>query len=471
MRVAVVHYHMRPGGVSRVIAGARAALTETSVRVAVISSGPDADVVLPELDYAPAPSALAPDLLAERLIDAATRALGAPPDCWHIHNHSLGRHPSATAAFAALARRGCRLLLQPHDFAEDGRPSNYAALRNALGVALARDLYPAASHIHYAVLNPRDRAALIEAGSPVEQTHDLPNPVIPFDSGRAPAEADGAPLLLYPTRALRRKNIGEFLLWSLAAQESPRMAITLAPTSADDLRAYTAWKALAARLSLPVEFEAGLRPGASFAALMARARAVVTTSVADGFGLAFIEPWLAQRPLVGRALPEITAEMESGGLSLRHLYRRLDVPIAWVGADRLRARIARALAASATAYGAPLPADAVESAWSAFVHDDRVDFGRLDEDMQSDVLTRLHRAPDAARGLVPNALPLDAARAQLESNAAVLRARYSLASYGARLQALYARVAASPLGAVQALDAAALLRFFLDPSRLFLLRT
>ena len=37
-----------------------------------------------------------------------------------------------------------------------------------------------------------------------------------------------------------------------------------------------------------------------FAALLASAHALVTTSVAEGFGLAFLEPWLMGRPLAGR---------------------------------------------------------------------------------------------------------------------------------------------------------------------------
>ena len=41
---------------------------------------------------------------------------------------------------------------------------------------------------------------------------------------------------------------------------------------------------------------------------MASAHRLVTTSVAEGFGLAFLEPWLFGKGLLGRNLPEITVD-------------------------------------------------------------------------------------------------------------------------------------------------------------------
>ncbi len=61
--------------------------------------------------------------------------------------------------------------------------------------------------------------------------------------------------------------------------------------------------------------------------MIAKADALITTSVAEGFGLAFLEPWLASKPLVGRNLPEITADFAEHGLDLSALYNCLPVPL------------------------------------------------------------------------------------------------------------------------------------------------
>ncbi|MEZ5304096.1 MAG: hypothetical protein R3F11_26155 [Verrucomicrobiales bacterium] len=86
-----------------------------------------------------------------------------------------------------------------------------------------------------------------------------------------------------------------------------------------------------------------------------RADAMVTTSVAEGFGLAFLEPWLAGKPVVGRDLPEITADFAESGVDLAHLYARLEIPLAWVDAGRFRRALNSALARAYAAYGAPMP--------------------------------------------------------------------------------------------------------------------
>ena len=137
MKVALIHYHLQPGGVTRVIENTILAWEKGG-------SGPEACVVLSGrpypgkvlrhvrtvegLDYADAQKAIDPAILTERLKEAARTALGGLPDLWHIHNHSLGKNPALSSAVALLAQSGARLLLQPHDYAEDGRPENFCNL-------------------------------------------------------------------------------------------------------------------------------------------------------------------------------------------------------------------------------------------------------------------------------------------------------------------------------------------------------
>ena len=147
-------------------------------------------------------------ILFTRLKEAARDALGQTPDLWHIHNHSLGKNPFLTEAVALLAESGEKILLHPHDFAEDGRPGNYLSLRSIpTGI-------PYRSHIHYAALNQRDRGFL------AHMLKDCPSPVHLLANAVPPSTPFCQPLTgipfpsplktsLYPVRAVRRKNLGE----------------------------------------------------------------------------------------------------------------------------------------------------------------------------------------------------------------------------------------------------------------------
>ena len=112
---------------------------------------------------------------ADALRRTARERLGRDPDIWHIHNHSLGKNGFTPLLAQQLAQTGCRLLLQPHDFAEDGRPDNYRLLKELLGSDTDRVLYPSADHVWYAPINYRDQAFLKELG--LQHVHELPNAV------------------------------------------------------------------------------------------------------------------------------------------------------------------------------------------------------------------------------------------------------------------------------------------------------
>lgn len=489
-RLAIAHFHLRPGGVTRVIGHALAALSKSGARVAVLA-GPSEHRDVPEgscvrevdgLGYAEdlAGSASAAEGLAGRLKEAAREALGGPPDLWHFHNHSLGKSAAVPLAIERLAAEGQRLLLQIHDFPEDGRPANYRSLLEHVGqkraALLGRRLYPQALHIHYATLNTRDLAFLRAAGVALERLHFLPNPVDLRDGGAGnvcplapPAKAG---LFLYPTRAIRRKNIGEFLLWAAAGRKNDRFAVTLAPTSAGDRLIYDRWIAFARELMLPMEFEVGRDGTASFPQLLARATAVVTTSVAEGFGLAFLEPWLAGRPLLGRDLPEMTSDFKNEGLDLSSLYARLLVPLEWVDPAALRNAIEGAWPALLAAYGRSPRRGDVDKAFSAACEKDRVDFGRLDEALQEKVIRRVRTGKKSIRELSPSLLSSGREAASvIEKNRRLAEQLFNLDQYGQRLLEIYSHILESEPGPADPMNPDKLLDMFLAPDRFYLLRT
>ncbi len=484
VRAAIVHYHLRPGGVTRVIAHSVAALGRLGVRTAVLADSPPDDDRTPianvqaveGLNYESA--GVQPVALAARLEAAARRALGGVPDVWHFHNHALGKNPALTLAVHRLAARGHRLLLHLYDFAEDGRPADYQALlRHAAGgdaARLGRLLYPRGPRIHYAVQNSRDLGFLRKAGADPARSHLLPNAVCLEDA--SPAEtgpAHGGRVFLYPTRAIRRKNVGEFLLWACLARPGDRFIATLAPTSPSDRRPYERWKAVAARLRWPVEFERGLQSAAPLSALMRAATAVLTTSVSEGFGLAFLEPSLLGVPLVGRDLPELTGDFAGNGVRLPGLYRRLLVPLDWPGRTAFRRALRNGLTTARRAYGKTTSPDDLERAFRAATDGDRVDFGRLHEPLQEKVLLRLSRTGGADGLLEPADLTTTGwTPRRLSANRRVVAECYGLEAYGARLLALYRALAREEESApLEGLDGQSLLDDFLHPERFHLLLT
>jgi len=395
------------------------------------------------------------------LLRRARGAFGGEPEVWHIHNHCLGKNPALTQEISNLAMAGQKILLQIHDFAEDGHPDNYAQLGK-----LKKRLYPIAPHIHYAALNPRDVEFLQSTGIPKGNIHLLPNVVSPLPEAQSSIlNRQSSMLYVYPCRAIRKKNIGEILLWSAVMPEA-RFAISLAPKNPEVKPIYDAWVAFAEELGLNVDFDAGAKT--PFHEMIAKADALITTSIAESFGLAFLEPWLAGKPLVGRNLPEITGDFEEHGLDLSNLYNRLSVPLtsdAWnIGAEFLQT-LEEKMRASCEAYGREWSPDNFAAAQTKLVRDGTVDFGILDEEMQRTLIRAVHADPSIF------AAKLGDASAMIEHNQGVVKETYGSEVYGEQLLSIYQKLLATQPGTIRYADGDALLSAFLAPERFNLLRT
>lgn len=486
MLIAIVHYHLNRGGVTQVIANHlhalhRLAADKGDLRVMVIHGGPSVgwaesvrDVsgmhfqlhAVSELGYdADQPSE--PGVLAARFRSLLVQAGGSPESAVvHVHNHSLGKNAALAGALAELADEGWPLLLQIHDFAEDFRPANYQRLRSAPHDGAEPDwaaLYPQAAHVHYAVLNRRDARILSGAGVESARLHVLPNAV--GDAGPLPPQTparrelarrfgipERRPLLLYPIRGIRRKNLGEALLWSALADGAWHLGVTLPPLNPVELPSYDRWKTLARSLALPLAFEIGGEAGLPYAQNLAAADRMLTTSVAEGFGLVFLEAWLAGKNLIGRDLPEITADFRAAGLRLDDLRPRLDVPLDWIGAADWRRQIEQAYGGTLAYFGRRLPPPAeFRRALDALAIDGLVDFGSLTSRHQEQVIQQVADSGERNRQLrrvnpwLESALqPGRSCQSVVEKNAAVVRRVFSLEACGRRLIQVYRAVADSP---------------------------
>ncbi|MDM4017166.1 hypothetical protein [Roseiconus lacunae] len=386
--VAFLHCHFRRGGVTQVVENQVAALVRHgTANICLLSGGRNeglsastethADVRRIEgLDYdsvmqTQAGGTLESDLLSRglelaKLIHASLSGIGWVPDrsVLHWHNHSLGKNVAIPIAIGVLANRfGYRQVLQIHDFAEDFRPENYGRLiqaamdagyANPAGktnehelpgpASVNRFLFPVAASIRYATLTSGDATLLSQIGVEANSIDVLPNGValdIHSMMGReearkkllsAAALPSEATWCVYPVRGIRRKNVGEFLLLSRLMPEGLYSGLTLPPTTPIELASYERWKAVADRFAPRAVFDAGIIPGVSFVDNLAACSFVLSTSAAEGFGMAFLEPWLARRGVVARRLSHVTDDFQRAGVDLDRLYDAVEIPgsAAWV---------------------------------------------------------------------------------------------------------------------------------------------
>ena len=486
MLVAIVHYHLNHGGVTQVIANhlrslAAAGAEGHELRVVILHGGRTAGwsdplrglssldysvEVVPGLDYED--RLFDPGALYSALQAAVLRVGGAPDSSvLHVHNHSLGKNRMLPGTLNRLACDGWPLLLQIHDFAEDFRPEQYQRISVGAGDVSATEevasVYPTAAHVHYAVLNQRDAQVLLTAGMDSARLHVLPNAV--GDPGALPARhparrelarrfgiPEGRSLLLYPVRGIRRKNLGEALLWSALSGGRWHVGLTLAPLTPAEIPSYQRWKNLAATLSLPIAFEIGEHSALTYADNLAAADQMLTTSVAEGFGLVFLESWLAGKTLVGRDLPEITADFIAGGMRLDDLRPRLAIPLGWIGVDRWQREFEEAYQRTLARFGRrPPPAAELQRVFDQWTADGWVDFAMLSSDQQQQVVRQVAECGGRRQQLRAKnewievaARSEDATSDLVTHNAAVVRSRYSLAACGRRLAGLYRQVVASP---------------------------
>jgi FMN phosphatase YigB (HAD superfamily)/glycosyltransferase involved in cell wall biosynthesis len=408
MKVAIIHYHLEPSGVSRVIERASRKLTQRGIaHVILVGKCPHdlADTlpvrVVDGIAYSDAPLEKAD---AEKILDAlhaaTTDALGTPPDVWHFHNHSLGKNRAIPLIVSMLASQRERLLLHIHDLAEDGRPENRA------NIADCPNLYPLAPQIHYAFINSRDRNHFIKAGLSATNAHLLPNPVFDADSiPRLTSETPNtAPLLLCPARGIRRKNIGELILLTQLAPTGTRTAITLAPENPQWLAIHDRWKHFCAANHLPVDFAVVDRiapttsSDASFESWISHATHFVTCSISEGFGLVFLESLAYGKPLIGRKLPHISNDLAKHGVEHTKLYEKILIPADWISYESLKRHLESSLTRLWQAWNRKPTADAIESTITSIECDGFWDFGNLPEVLQERVIRKLldpihHAAP------------------------------------------------------------------------------
>jgi FMN phosphatase YigB (HAD superfamily)/glycosyltransferase involved in cell wall biosynthesis len=406
--VAIVHYHLEPGGVTRVIESASLALSRAGIPHVILTGGqrPLAWASHPGhrhisgLHYLTRPGDLTAEILVAQLRAAAAEVLGRPPDIWHFHNHSLGKNCLLPEVIARLAAAGERLILQIHDLAEAGRPANYPL------IADCEVLYPVAPRIHYAFLNSRDLQTFTGAGLPPKNASLLPNSIALPVTAPSALPTPHPTILFAPIRGIRRKNLGELVLLAALAPPETWFAVSRAPLNPEALPVHDTWRKFTTKHRLPIEFDVVDRfapvAGATtdFESWVFHATHFVTTSVAEGFGLPFLEAIAHRKPLLGRALPDLTLDHARHGIRAGRLYERLLVPLHWIDLPILHDYLTTELERNYRAYRLPLSQEIIDATLAALLHDDYLDFGNLPEPLQQGVIERLSDPAERSTPLV-----------------------------------------------------------------------
>ncbi len=463
MKIVLMHYHLKTGGVTTVIRQQVRALKH--VCDILVLTGEPPEVLFPcetvhiqGLGYDnKRDEPLSSEQVAASIANAIHSKWRKGCDVLHVHNPTLAKNRRFLRILDILKTKSNNLLLQIHDFSEDGRPGAYF-----------REEYP--SDCHYGVINSRDYQVLLRSGLKPEGLHLIPNTINPLPSGCPVKTAHR--IILYPVRAIRRKNIGEAILLSLYFSAGEKLCITLPPNTPSDIASYTDWKAFIESRKLGITMDAGTRE--PFNELVGRSKYLLTTSIGEGFGFSFLEPWTAGKLLWGRKLPEICSDFEKKKINLDHLYTRIQIPADWFDHGRFKDLWRSAVLKCSRLFGQAVSPDRMTTAYNRLTADGRIDFGLLDEPSQMQVLSHLLNAPDQKEKLalinphLKGPGEISDSRPLIRKNQETIREEFTIEGYRQILMDTYGRVSGRSIR--QRIDKAVLINAFFNLESFSLLK-
>jgi len=310
------------------------------------------------------------EILDQKLVDV---------DVILTENLGIGMDPSVTYAFY-LYTHYCndsgikkKFIYRVHDFVQQ-RPHFFRNVKKfheyRFGVVpdWHNVLYPSSPNIKYIAINRYDQSRLIEHGIEENNVFYIPNSVdrsiIPPDDRTEELRKEivsreeldpSVRFILYPVRCVRRKNVEEAIFFTcylnrLANGQTARnhdpiagkfhLLVSLKPENGDDARYADQILEFVRKHKLPVSIgfndlvvleretdpqDPGKIERYGVGDILRVADLVITTSVLEGFGFAYLEPWILDRPVIGRSIPFITPDFQAKGMKLGHLYTVLIV--------------------------------------------------------------------------------------------------------------------------------------------------
>ncbi len=361
-KLIIVHHHLRPGGVRRIIELATPHVLRAfrgRIDSVTLATGEAADphwqesfaqrvspvaleyYIAPALGYA-SDQTDASTGLPRRLRTAIAGLLAgsAPDNClvW-AHNLGLARNlPLTRELTRACVERGIRLLAHHHDWWFDNRWQRWPEIRRAgfrTLKATAGAIFSGQPTVAHVTINRADDRILNRHLN--GHAAWLPN-LVERTPPPAPARVRAArtwlhqrigtdaPVWLMPARLLRRKNLAEALLLTRWLRPDAWL-VTTGGASSDDERGYLKQFETAifthgwpVRLGVLQGNEAN-QP--AVAELLAASETLLLTSIQEGFGLPYVEAAAARRPLIARLLPNIAPDLATFGFRFPQGYTEL----------------------------------------------------------------------------------------------------------------------------------------------------
>ncbi len=310
--------------------------------------------------------------LAETLIDIL-----ADMDVIIVENLGIGIQPYVTYAFYLYAqyiynsKEKKKLIYRFHDFVQQ-RPKYFQNVKKFHHYRFGyvphwhSILYPEYPNVNYIAINRYDQWRLFEHGIDEKNVRYIPNPIddyfIPRDDRsdelrneiiRRENLDETIRFILYPVRCITRKNIEEAIFLTkffncLSEGKSRRenlhlkgkfhLLVGLTPTEEENINYTHQILDFVKENKLPVSIgfddlvslERQCDPSDPnkikkycVGDLYRASDLVITTSILEGFGFSYIEPWIIDRVVIGRSIPFITPDFQASGMKLAHLYTAL----------------------------------------------------------------------------------------------------------------------------------------------------
>ncbi len=255
-------------------------------------------------------------------------------------------------------------------------------------------------------------------------------------------------------------------------KQGQSVEITLPPNSAVDIKSYRGWQNFARDHGFNIKFDRGLSH--DFESLVLSADFLISTSITEGFGFSFLEPWLFGKLLWGRKIVDICRDFESKGIRLEHLYTGLYVPVDWIGLGQFRDKWHACVLKACSLFNFSIENARLREAFDKITTDGVIDFGLLDESSQKRVILHLaSRGKDSAGLIRINpflAEPgiVSGKKELIENNKQAILTKYSLDSYRTNLLNVYGKVSTTPIK--QEIDKTVLVSSFLNPEKFSLLK-
>lgn len=359
MKLVIVHYHFRPGGIRRVIELAtphllRALGPGTAVELvggeatdenwignfkSLINPAKFKITTNAALGYVSEQKTAPARIHAQ--ISATLKTILAdatPANClvW-AHNLGIGRNLLLTDELArACAARGITLISHHHDWWFDNRWLRWPEIRRTgfpTLKSLAQAIFPQNPALRHAAINHEEAALLARhlpdtsAWGPNLATRQTPPKAPRVQHARQWLKRNldnkDTPVWILPCRLLRRKNVAEALLLTRWLRPEAWLVTTGGASSADELAYFEKLQRTAQqhhwRLRLGI-LQGDEQQKPTIPELLAASEAVLLTSIQEGFGLPYLEAAAAGRPLIARNLPNVAPDLKQFGFRFPQAY-------------------------------------------------------------------------------------------------------------------------------------------------------